>query len=337
MPIAATAPTKTRKHWSIDQAQSRYRPAGVRERRSRSDPKAIRRSATAPTDLRFADPLIMEIRQLWRRRQAWHRSEKSLTLAASAMCRSYVGVQGKKDKVNLKKAAALLKRIESGKDHSSAAIACLPLLAARAQIEPQRAAVEKTLANLAKQLPIAHVVKATSGFGYGSLAAIVGEAGDLSAYRSLRGLWKRMGVAVINGERQRCKTDTAAALEHGYNPARRSVLWNIGSGLIGRMGKGPRPMVDEDISKRNDLSQWQKLFLTRLRFEAGRDASHRRANAKRKGKTYESFSKHAANRAKRYVEKQFLEALRSAWRSTKLEAREVHEENLAQARQNSAA
>jgi hypothetical protein len=272
-------------------------------------------AAHPSTDDRFVDPIVQQIRELWRRRQAWHRAEIALTLAASAICRRYVGVAGKGDKIGLKKAADLLAQIEAGTDHSDAAIAALPILHARDQISPHRLATERLLERLAKKLPVASIINDTAGFGALSLAAIVGEAGDVSAYRTLRGLYKRFGVGRVDGERQRKKSDPLAARAHAYSPARRSVLWNVGNGLIGYMGHGPRPRVGEDIDARTDLSSYQKLFIKRLRFEADRNPAHRKPNATRKGQVFESFSKHAANRARRYVEKMFLTELYEQWKT----------------------
>ena len=264
-------------------------------------------------DLRFADPLIAKIREQWRNRQSVHRAEKSLTLQMSAICRRYEGVQGKADKPGLTRAKALLERIESGQETGPAAVACLPLLLARSQIEPHRKAQEKNLEKLVKQLPIAYIVEQTPNLGYLTLVGIIGEAGDLSAYRSLRGLWKRMGEALIDNERQRCKSDAIEALKHGYSPSRHSVSWNLGSVLIGCMGKGPRPRVGEDIEARADLSVWQRMFVSRLRYEAQKNPEHRRPDVSRKGEVFESFSKHAFNRAARVVRKAFLKHLRQEW------------------------
>ena len=55
---------------------------------------------------------------------------------------------------------------------------------------------------------------------------IIGEAGDLSNYGTVSRLWKRLGLAVINGERQRKKTSAEDAIAHGYNPRRRAEVWS---------------------------------------------------------------------------------------------------------------
>jgi hypothetical protein len=164
------------------------------------------------------------------------------------------------------------------------------------------------------RLPVAGVIAKTKGLGPLGLIGIVGEAGDISAYRSVQAVWKRLGLAVIDGERQGRRKDKDEAELHGYSPQRRSVMWNVGSSLVGSMGHGPRPKVGEDVSRREDLSRWQKIYIERMRYEVARDPSQSRPAAVKDGTKYESFSKHASNRARRYVEKQFLKYLFREWR-----------------------
>lgn len=218
---------------------------------------------------------IDEIREQWRRRQMWHRAEKSLTLQAKAMCRRLLA--GDK-----KGAEVLYKSALNGGQHELAATAYLamqPLLEGRNGIEKARLQVEKRLLVLAKKLPVAPWVEGTRGVGMLSLAGIVGESGDLGSYGNPAKLWKRMGLAVIGGERQR-KKEGAAALEHGYNPARRSLMWTIGDCIIRAGG----PLKD--------------LYDQRKEHELPRVAT----------------KMHAHNRAKRYIEKRLLRDLWRAWR-----------------------
>lgn len=220
--------------------------------------------------------IIAEIREQWRQRQAWHRAEKALTLQAKALCRRLV--EGDK------KAAEVLYRSALGKgghDLADVALGAItPLVEGRAVIEAARKAIEKRLAILAKQLPVAPWVDDMRGFGIGSLAAIVGEAGDLSNYSNPAKLWKRMGVAVMgDGKRQR-KIGGADALDHGYSPSRRAVMWNIGDSLI--KAKSPLKAV----------------------YDARKLMEAERVDTKA----------HAHNRAKRYIEKRLLRDLWAAWR-----------------------
>lgn len=220
---------------------------------------------------------IAEIREQWRLRQAWHRSEKSLTLQCKALCRRLAENGDKKE------AEAIYKAALSNGDHPMGAIALaafFPLHEARESVAKHRKTVEKRLAKLAGELPVAEWVEGVRGVGIASLAAIVGEAGDLANYSTVPKLWKRLGLAVMpDGTRQR-RIAGVEALDHGYSPARRSVVWNVGDCII-RAG-GPLKVV----------------YDTRKIYETDRVET----------------KMHAHNRAKRYIEKRFIRDLWAAWR-----------------------
>lgn len=219
---------------------------------------------------------IDEIREQWRRRQAWHRAEKSLTLQAKALCRRLVaGDKGEAEKVY---AAALGRGEHRLADVALGAI--FPLVEGRGAIESHRKTVEKRLIKLAKSLPVAPYVESVRGVGLLSLAAIVGECGDLANYATVAKVWKRLGLAVMpDGTRQR-RISGDAAVEHGYSPARRSVMWNVGACIV-KAGGPLKAIYDE-----------------RKAYELPRVAT--------KG--------HAHNRAQRYVEKRFIRDLWIEWR-----------------------
>lgn len=222
-------------------------------------------------------PLIDEIREQWRMRVAWHKEEKALTLRCKALCRRIVG--GDK-----KEADVLYNAILGKGDHALVMVgapAIAPLVFARDHIEANRKAVEKRLAKLAKDLPVAPWVADVRGFGIASLAAVVGEAGDITTYSNPAKLWKRMGLAVMgDGTRQR-RISGADALEHGYSPSRRSVMWNIGTCIIKAGGA------------------YKEIYNTRKEYELTRVET----------------KAHAHNRAQRYMEKRLLRDLWSAWRA----------------------
>lgn len=220
--------------------------------------------------------IISEIREQWRRRQSWHRAEKSLTLQAKALCRRLVA--GDKDEADVLYKAALGKGTHAQSDIAFAAT--YPLVEARKTVEQHRKLVEKRLAELAYQLPVSPWVDTARGFGIASLAAIVGEAGDLGDYANPAKLWKRFGLAVMpDGTRQR-RIAGVEALAHGYSPARRSVAWNIGSNLIKSRG-----------SYKAIYDARKVIELPRVETKA-----------------------HAHNRAQRYIEKRLLRDLWAAWR-----------------------
>ncbi len=109
----------------------------------------------------------------------------------------------------------------------SAITSLVPLSAAsRGLWDKRRADTEAEMEKLAKTLPVWPFVEGIRGLGAKGLAVIVGLAGiPIGDYRSVSGLWKRMGLAVINGESQRRKKDKVLAEMHGYSPYRRSELW----------------------------------------------------------------------------------------------------------------
>ena len=275
--------------------------------------------------------IALEIRELWRMRQRWHKAEKILILQAKAICRMYC--EGDKDKANKMYEDV----VNESENYDAVNMALMPFLPAIKNFAKERKAIEKRLEKLAQSLPVwKEFGEGIKGFGKLSLAAIVGETtcfnedgkirtfGD---YFSVQGLWKRMGLAVIDGERQRKKADAELALIHGYSPGRRSVMWNIGGLVIGGMGLGPRLRVGAGLEEYPDLTPYQKVFVERCRYLAQRDIDVLAENAEHEcqyrrdpvkhaktGEMRESFSKHCAASAKRYVEKRLIRDMYNAWR-----------------------
>lgn len=149
-------------------------------------------------------------------------------------------------------------------------------------IAAQRKEVEKPLCKAARKLPIYEWAKGVRGLGDLSLAAIVGEAGDIGKYRSVAALWKRMGLAVIDGGRQRLIAGDAALI-HGYNPMRRAAMHVIGTNLI-----------------RSANPEYRALYDERKAYELAREVSKAQAH----------------NRSLRYIEKRLLREMWKAWRRT---------------------
>ncbi len=198
----------------------------------------------------FADPLIAGIREIWRSRQDMVRSQSKLTLQAKAICRYHC--EGSKDE-----AGRLFRSIKNDKSHPQyydAAPAVGAILDAMKPIEAYRKKQEKVMVKLGEQLPIAHMAEVIRGVNHMTLAVIVAECGDLSAYeKGIAGVWKRAGLAVIKGKRQR-RVPGEEALEHGYSPLRRSVFWTLGDSLFKAQGKdenaGPYRRVYDEYKKR---------------------------------------------------------------------------------------
>lgn len=268
--------------------------------------------AHSPSETQIgASPLIAEITQLVRMRRRWHKAEKSLTLQGKALCRSWTN--GDKDEAN-----AAYDRAADGKpDDPMLAMALAPFLDAKARFETERGAIEKTLRKLARTLPVWKAwAEGVKGLGDLRLAVIVGECGDIGAYRNPSCFWKRMGLAVIGGQRQRRVTDAAEALEHGYNPERRAIAYVMSTELIKaqvrRIKDEPetalRPAkrraepssMPPDAPPSVAIGPYGQVYLDRKAYEAGREGITKA---------------HANNRAGRYLAKRVLRDLYAAWRA----------------------
>jgi hypothetical protein len=92
----------------------------------------------------------------------------------------------------------LIKRIRAGEPHefTTAVMTCDR---ARQPADEMRAANEKAMEKIAKELFIYPFVEAIRGAGALGLATIVAEAGDLSNYATPAKLWKRLGFAPFDG------------------------------------------------------------------------------------------------------------------------------------------
>lgn len=181
----------------------------------------------------------------------------------------------------------------------------LAALAARAPFDKVEKQATKEMERLAKLLPVWDAwAKDVRGFGARSLAVIVGEAGDLSAYPKKGHLWKRMGVAVLDGVRQGGLRKTASAadwIEHGYSRERRSRMFVIGDCMV------------------KSGAHYREIYLRRKEYEraraeaAGLKVAPSAKIPKAKAAEYMSAG-HIHRRAQRYMEKQLLRDLLAAWR-----------------------
>lgn len=167
------------------------------------------------------------------RYRMWLRAQSRLTLQIKARCRRYCN--GDRDLAD-----EMYKRLLKGAEFHEGAIAdTAPLFAARHIITESIKPVERELVRLYRTLPIAEFQftgfkpDGTSGF------SVVGECGNLWNYPTVSKLWKRMGLAVIDGKRQqRIKNNPELAIIHGFDPQRRAAAWNIGAnGLLKHKAK----------------------------------------------------------------------------------------------------
>jgi hypothetical protein len=190
---------------------------------------------------------------------------------------------------------------------------------ARSHFDATRLKCEKQLEGYAKQLPVFPWVKAERGLGALGLAIIVGEAGNLSDYPNEYALWKRMGVAVIDGRRQGNPDLTGLSREERakewirqkYKPMRRSRLYTVGASLIKHQVKRVCDKNGKDTGERRAVGTYGAIYLDRKKLERERfpDASkmfiHRRAQ--------------------RYMEKRLLRHLFHRWIAAERELNSVAE------------
>jgi len=275
-------------------------------------------------DTQQADALLSSLKHHYRLRVDYHNAEKRLTLQAKAILRRLC--DGDKDVAN-----ALYKVILKGGDHSLrdtqafrvsplVALAVVePLLTARDGLEANRKEQEKKVAKLAKQLPHWDWIETVIGVGPLSYGQLIAETGDLTNYDNPAKVWKRLGLAVIHGERQRRVKDADLALEHGYSPARRSMMWNIGQCLMKAGG------------------EYRQVYLDRMTFEHGKALAEGLIPATTTKATIESWENrglpaltkvskidktcrgagHMHNRSTRYMEKRFIKHLWRIWNPAK--------------------
>ena len=229
---------------------------------------------------------IHTITTMHRERNFAMEQRKRANLALGAYLRVGLGWSKDLPEAERKKIAAAAADLTADHETYGAMISAVEL--ARAPFESVEKTALKEMTRLAETLPVWESFgKNVRGFGAGSLAVIVGEAGDLSNYSTVSKLWKRMGLAVMDGVRQGGLAKGAGAdawIEHGYSPVRRSRMWNIGDTLI----------------KGNRDGEYRTAYLARKEYELARDPEMQPIKAHR--------------RAQRYMEKRLLKHLWQAWR-----------------------
>jgi hypothetical protein len=163
------------------------------------------------------------------------------------------------------------------------------MVALQAQARKSRLEHERTMRREARQLPVWPWVEGVRGAGDLGLAQIVAESmgadtvNGLSDYGSPAKLWKRFGLAVIDGAAQgRRKGELGEVM--GFSPQRRKLMYLIADSLM----KGNRDGYFKE-------------------FYNAEKAKH----ADREGIT----KAHAHNRALRALAKEYLEHLWRAWRA----------------------
>lgn len=198
---------------------------------------------------------------------------------------------------------ALAAAVEKNDPAAASTIArVFPFIQARELIRIQRKAREKEMVKAARTLAAFPFVAAARGFGELGFAQIIGECGDLSLYSNPAKVWKRMGLAVVNGKSQR-KMSGMDGIEQGYSPVRRSIMWNIGDCIV-KSGKGGEYRAFYDSEKIKEQEKARAAGLT--------VAPSAKIPKKRAAEFISEL--HIHRRAQRKVEKRLLRDLWRFWR-----------------------
>lgn len=184
-----------------------------------------------------------------------------------------------------------------------------PLLDAKAAIQPHREMYGKKLEQKAKEFPLWPWAENIKGLGAQSFGRLLGETGNISRFSNPAKLWKRMGIGIWDGKIQKkisskyhgsgkAETNKKIAIEMGFSPKRRALVYIIGDSLI---------KLNKD-NKQDGF--YRKLYLERKVYEL----------------TKVETLGHAHNRAKRYMEKRLLKNLWIEWHNYFGENIEIKEE-----------
>ena len=200
---------------------------------------------------------------------------------------------------------------------------------------------EKEMIALAKKLPIYLWSEGVRGLGPIGIATIIGETGDLTkdpqtegvmGYATHERVWKRLGLAVINGRRQGDPGPGATAeawIEHGYRKLRRSQCWKINDSLIRAQWRGAKEDKETgEITAGHALGPYGELYAKQKteehrRNDAGEYAEQAakivaETRGRRKVPHPENVAgkltkKHLDNKARRIVEKRLIEDMWREW------------------------
>jgi hypothetical protein len=151
---------------------------------------------------------IDELRGLCRFRRMNLKSRIKIENRLVAIVAYTEGYSNEEDKDKRKKkfseAAKLVQDIAAGKvTHDLSALVNSTKLASEGY-EHIVNGLDKDIAKLAQQLPVADWMQDEEqrGFGFKSLGIVIGECGDLANYPNPGKLWKRMGPGSVHKERQ---------------------------------------------------------------------------------------------------------------------------------------
>lgn len=100
-------------------------------------------------------------------------------------------------------------------------------------IEAQENGYTKLMAQIAVNLPHYEWFTSFEGLNSKSYASIIAETGDLRNYPAPAKVWKRMGLAVDNGEAEK---NTKKGQNTGYSKHRRAVMFRVSNAVVYKKG-----------------------------------------------------------------------------------------------------
>jgi hypothetical protein len=154
--------------------------------------------------------------------------------------------------------------------------------ATRAPWDKMQKRSEADMEKTVQRLPIAAFAAGIRGFGRKGLAMIIGECGiPIGDYRTVSGVWSRLGLAVVNGERQQKKTNMGGGIHCRYNPERRAQVYVVGESLFKAQWHGAK---DEDGNNPKDSGKpiaippgptgpYGRIYLARREYTAALNAA----------------------------------------------------------------
>jgi hypothetical protein len=188
-------------------------------------------------------------------------------------------------------------------------------LLSRSQWDRERVRIEDDMIDVAKLLPVWPWVRSVAGVGPLGLAVLVGEAGDVGSYSGPGRLWKRLGLACIDGQRQGTvsKEITGEARkeawkQRGYNPARRAEVWAFIDDVMFRaQWRGDKDVDGKDPKKTGKPVETPARGIGPYGIVYGERKEWNLARGLALG--------HADRDARRFMAKRFIRDLWVAWRT----------------------
>lgn len=247
--------------------------------------------------------------------------------------RKKVFAEARRIRVSVEKAGDDHSKDEHQRDFVIAGLAPLIMTSAlgRKGWDEQRTKTEKEMVLLARQLPVYQFAKAIDGLGEKGLAIIVGESGiPLSEWRTTSGLWKHMGLAVIDGYRQKPKTGARQSEEERQKyfdcPVRRGqMIGAIATPLLKQQwaaaddedGNNPDKSGKPVAVPAHPTGRYGEIYAaqrakTEPRIAATEDLPMSHPDKWTKGRCF--------NDARRIMVKELLADLRGAWRAAERDA-----------------